>query len=32
MNYWYEYLLAFLFGLIGCFVVASILNWLLPLN
>jgi hypothetical protein len=32
MNYWYEYVLAFLAGLIGCIVAASILNWLLPLT
>jgi hypothetical protein len=32
MNYWYEYVIAFLLGLAGCVVVGSILNWLLPLN
>jgi hypothetical protein len=32
MNDWFEYIFAFLFGLVGCVVVASILNWLLPLN
>jgi hypothetical protein len=32
MNYWYEYVLAFLLGLVGCVVAARILNCLLPLN
>ena len=29
MNYWYEYVIAFLFGLIGCIVAANILDTLL---
>ncbi len=29
MNYWYEYVIAFLFGLIGCVVAANILDALL---
>ena len=32
MNYWYEYVIAFLFGVIGCVVAANILDALLPLN
>ena len=32
MNDWFEWIFAFLFGLIGCIAVATILNWLLPLN
>jgi hypothetical protein len=32
MNYWHEYVIAFLFGLVACVVAASILDWLLPLN
>jgi hypothetical protein len=32
MNDWFEYIFAFLLGLAGCVVAASILNWLVPLN
>jgi hypothetical protein len=31
MNYWYEYIFAFGTGLLGCFAVGAILDWLLPL-
>jgi hypothetical protein len=32
MNYWYEYVFGFLIGLAGCFIVGSILDWLVPLH
>jgi len=32
MNYWYEYVFAFLIGLVSCIIVGSILDWLLPLH
>jgi hypothetical protein len=32
MNYWYEYVFGFLIGLVGCIIVGSILDWLLPLH
>jgi hypothetical protein len=32
MNDWFDWIFAFLFGLAGCIAVATILNWLLPLN
>jgi hypothetical protein len=32
MNDWFEEVFAFLFGLACCIAVATVLNWLLPLN
>lgn len=32
MNYWYEYLAAYLLGVLLCLIAAGVLSWVLPIT